>query len=67
MPNQGNKSKGRTDLVQKKRKPTMPATESQDKDGNAAKHKNDSKAQKGDTGSSAKEESKKSSGNSGND
>ena len=62
MPNQGNKSKGRSGIVQKKRKPTMPAIEKQDSEGKATK---DSNAKKADTGSSAKEENKTAGG--GND
>lgn len=67
MPNQGNKSKGQSGIVQKKKTPTMPSKEKQGTEVNAAKHSNGADGQKGDTGSSANEESKTSSGGSGND
>jgi len=67
MPNQGNKSKGQSGIVQKKKTPTMPSTEKQGTEGNAAKQSNEGNDQKGDTGSSTNGESKTASGGSEND
>ncbi|HZG25837.1 MAG TPA: hypothetical protein VEZ17_14705 [Chitinophagaceae bacterium] len=67
MPNEANKSKSKTGIVQKKRKPTMPVTDKQKTEGQAAKDSNASNAQKSATASSARKGSKKASGDSGND
>lgn len=67
MPNQANKSKDNSGIVQKKRKPTVPAIDKQGTEGNATKKSKGKKAQNGDTGSPAKDESQTAASNTRND
>jgi hypothetical protein len=58
MPNEANKSKEKTGIVQKKKKPTMPDIEQQGTEGNTTKQSKGSNTQKGDTGGQVKGQSK---------
>jgi hypothetical protein len=63
MPNQGNKSNGSSDVVKKKKNPTMPSTHKEGSGDNATEQGN-SKSQKSNAGNTTNSGSKKGAGSS---
>ena len=64
MPNQGNKSNGSSDVVKKKKNPTMPSTHKEGSGDNATEQGNSSKSQKSNAGNTTNSGSKKGAGSS---